>query len=167
MSKEKLYVGVKEVVAKAMTRGAYNHLRGWIVPGNENPADEGYLVEYIGGGTPNVSGFNGYISWSPKDVFEEAYRNVDALPFSTAVELMKKGGAVARAGWNGKGMFVFIVGKVQGAMQIGEDVKLNPNSDMLPFIAMSTAQGDIVPWLASQTDILSDDWRIVQFVTAK
>lgn len=69
----KQYIGTKEVKATPMTRGAYNDLRGWQVPENENPADDGYLVVYPNG-EPNIKEFNGYVSWSPKKQFEEVYR---------------------------------------------------------------------------------------------
>lgn len=69
----KQYIGTKEVQATPMNRGDYNALRGWQVPENENPADDGYLVVYPNG-EPNVKEFNGYVSWSPKKQFEEAYR---------------------------------------------------------------------------------------------
>jgi hypothetical protein len=59
-----------------MSRGVYNALRGWTVPSSENPEDEGYLVEYTDGQTSNLVGFTGYVSWSPKEVFEKAYRQV-------------------------------------------------------------------------------------------
>lgn len=67
------YVGTKVVNAKPMNRLQYNHLRGWQVPADENPLDEGYLVEYTDRADRNVDGYEGYISWSPKDVFERAY----------------------------------------------------------------------------------------------
>ena len=70
----KRYVGTKQVNAQPMTRQEYSDLRGWVVPADENPDDEGYLVEYTDGQRPNVKGFEGYVSWSPKDVFERAYR---------------------------------------------------------------------------------------------
>lgn len=69
----KLYEGTKRVHAKPMNRGDYNAYRGWQVPADENPADDGYLVEYVDGGKSNHPGHAGYISWSPKDVFERAY----------------------------------------------------------------------------------------------
>ena len=68
-----LYIGVKVIKAKPMSRKEYNDLRGWIVPADENPDDTGYLVEYVDGGAGNVPGFKGYVSWSPTDVFERAY----------------------------------------------------------------------------------------------
>ena len=79
VSAVKTYVGTKVVHAVPMTRIDYNVLRGWQVPADEAPFDDGYLVEYTDGGTPNVPGYAGYISWSPKDVFERAY-SVGANP---------------------------------------------------------------------------------------
>ena len=68
-----LYTGTKQVKAKPMNRADYNILRGWQLPADEDGTDEGYLVEYVDGGKANVEGFAGYISWSPKGVFEMAY----------------------------------------------------------------------------------------------
>lgn len=67
------YLGTKVIHAAPMNRREYNSLRGWTVPRDENPDDEGYLVEYTDGGKPNVEGFTGYVSWSPKGVFDRAY----------------------------------------------------------------------------------------------
>lgn len=69
----KNYVGTKKIKAKPMTRGEYNVLRGWTLPADENGDDEGYLVEYLDSPNSNVRGFDNYVSWSPKDVFERAY----------------------------------------------------------------------------------------------
>lgn len=68
-----LYTGTKQVKAHPMNRADYNTLRGWQLPADEDGADEGYLVEYVDGGKANVEGYAGYISWSPKAVFEMAY----------------------------------------------------------------------------------------------
>lgn len=67
------YVGTKVVHATPMDRATYNILRGWELPADENGDDEGYLVEYADGGKANFEGFTGYVSWSPRDVFEKAY----------------------------------------------------------------------------------------------
>lgn len=74
------FIGTKVVNAKSMTRAVYNQFRGWDLPGNENGADEGYLVEYTDAQRPNVEGFKGYVSWSPKDVFEAAYHPFGPTP---------------------------------------------------------------------------------------
>ena len=69
----KTYIGTKVVHAIEMTRAAYNNLRGWQIPDNEDGNDAGYLVQYTDGGVLNVDDFTGYISWSPQDVFEKSY----------------------------------------------------------------------------------------------
>lgn len=118
---------------------------------------EGYVVRYA----------DGYESWSPKEAFEEAYRACDAMSFGLAIEALKKGHKVARRGWNGKGMFLYYVPAASYPAQrntFGTMVGVFPD-DMVPYcayIAMKTAQDNVVPWLASQTDMLSDDWEIVQ-----
>lgn len=71
------------------------------------------------------------------------------MNFGQAIAALKAGQKVARAGWNGKNMWL--------GLQV-PDV----NSKMtLPYIYMYTAQGDLVPWLASQTDVLAEDWSIL------
>lgn len=72
----KLYEGTKRLHAQPMTRGEYNAYRGWENPADENPADDGYLVEYQDGGKANDPRHAGYISWSPKDVFKRSYKEV-------------------------------------------------------------------------------------------
>jgi Phage protein (N4 Gp49/phage Sf6 gene 66) family len=69
----KTYIGTKVIRAVPMNREQYVRYRGWELPENENASDEGYLVEYTDGGASNVEGHAGYVSWSPKDVFEKAY----------------------------------------------------------------------------------------------
>lgn len=64
----------KTVKAVPMNRKDYNDLRGWSVPSDENPEDEGYMVEYQDDNHQNLLHFHGYISWSPKDVFDKRYR---------------------------------------------------------------------------------------------
>ena len=95
---------------------------------------------------------------------QEKKREVSMADFSTALRDLKNGFKVARTGWNGKGMFIFynpmsIITVSEGrplasALPVGTSVKC------LPYIMMKTANNafTIVPWLASQTDILADDW---------
>lgn len=64
----------KTVKAVPMNRKDYHDLRGWSVPSDENPEDEGYMVEYQDDNHQNLLHFHGYISWSPKDVFDKGYR---------------------------------------------------------------------------------------------
>ena len=67
----------KEVLATPMTRIDYNVYRGWDLPENEDGSDEGYLVEYIDGGQSNHPDHLGYISWSPKNVFERGHTKLN------------------------------------------------------------------------------------------
>ncbi|EIW8629030.1 DUF2829 domain-containing protein [Klebsiella pneumoniae] len=151
------HIGVKLINAFPMTRQAYNDFRGWQLPADENGADEGYLVEYLDGGKPNTDRFDGYVSWSPKEVFEKAYRPVSGLSFSLAIEALKQGKKVARAGWNGKGMWLKLV-----PADIADKVAFEYEAlDGAPWIGMKTADDKFVPWLASQTDVLAEDWQIV------
>lgn len=71
------YRGTKELFARPMTRGEYNTYRGWTIPADEDPDEDGYLVEYVEGGEPNDKRHDGYISWSPSIVFETSYNPVD------------------------------------------------------------------------------------------
>ena len=73
------YIGVKEIDAEPMNRGDYNEYRGWTIPEDEDPADEGYLVKYP----------DGYESWSPKEVFEKAYVKYDGTGLLSTIEGMK------------------------------------------------------------------------------
>ena len=149
----KKYIGTKIVTATPMSRGSYN---GWELPADENGDDEGYLVEYMDGGKPNHTGHKGYTSWSPKEQFDNAYREIDGMTFGQAIEAMKRGDKVSRAGWNGKGLWL----ELQAP---GANCKMT-----LPYIFMSypsdakTTPGARVPWLASQTDMLAEDWAIVE-----
>lgn len=86
----KRYIGVKEINAKPMTRQAYNDFRGWTLPADENGDDEGYLVEYVDGGKANTTEYKGYISWSPKDVFERAYKDASITSFVMSKDDVKQ-----------------------------------------------------------------------------
>jgi hypothetical protein len=160
----KQYIGVKLIHAQPMTRLAYNQLRGWELPADENGDDAGYLVEYLDGGKSNVPGYAGYVSWSPADVFERAYKPTDGVSFGLAVEALKQGSKVTREGWNGKGMFLYYVSadyypvKMDAAKSFFGENSLVPYRD---YIAMKTVNNDVVPWVASQSDILAHDWKIV------
>jgi len=68
------YIGTKRIKASPMNRLNYNIYRGWELPNDENGSDEGFLVEYLDGGKPNHLDHKGYISWSPKEQFKNAYK---------------------------------------------------------------------------------------------
>lgn len=116
----KQYVGTKTIHAWPEVRGG----------------QFGYTVEYS----------DGYLSWSPKAVFEEAYHSPETarFDFGTALSLIKQGHTIEREGWNGKGMFVGIV----------------ECSEMHRPYMFIVADGKSVPWVPSQTDVLAEDWIV-------
>lgn len=143
------YIGTKEVVA-------------WTT---QKDGKDGYSVKYA----------DGYTSWSPKAAFEDAYRTSEpgmaqTLTFGDALHYLKLGKKVARAGWNGKGMWLIMVpGRVDAKLSDGTPYQRALNSnicEILPHIDMWTvnAQGRraMLPgWMASQTDMLSSDWEVL------
>lgn len=163
-----------------MTKAEYCKYRNWLVPANEDPNEHGYLVEYTDGGKPNDERHSGYISWSPKEVFKRTYRltGIDgelhkevirtSLPvgFGIALIALKMGKQVTRSGWNGKGMYLYRVGagRYPPSTPAGRAIAAEQPDGLVPYppyIAMKTVTGEVVPWLASQTDLLSDDWIIL------
>lgn len=172
----KQYIGVKLINAKPMSRGEYNAFRGWIIPVDENGYDEGFLVEYLDGGKGNTDLYAGYVSWSPTEVFNNAYGPTDGMTFGLALEALKRGEKIARAGWNGKGMWLSLSGPLEGRVIPADAFWSKNNADfahsdggsamVLPAITMKTTNAHgrvaiLMGWLASQTDMLSNDWTIV------
>lgn len=155
------YIGAKMICSTPMTRLQWCDYRGWELPGDENGADEGYMVEYMDGGSPNHPDHAGYISWSPKDVHDRSYRPVDGMSFGLAIEALKLGKRVARAGWNGKGMWITHVKMASWSICPRVNGTGDESLDASPWIGMRTADECFVPWLASQTDMLADDWKMV------
>lgn len=78
------------------------------------------------------------------------------MNFGNALEHLKNGSDVCRTGWNGKSMFLRLVKEWNGVVG-----KMPPNYKLLPWIGMKTADNSFVPWLASQSDLLSDDWFLL------
>ena len=132
----KQYIGTKIIQAEP-------HEKDYGPP--ETHGQPGYRVVYP----------DGYTSWSPKLAFEEAYRETSAMSFGLAIEAMKKGKKVSRAGWNGKGMWLKLITDWNGNIS-----SLPSDYETPPWIGMKTADNKFVPWLASQTDMLADDWMI-------
>ena len=124
----------------------------------EKDGQPGYGVKYE----------DGYTSWSPKETFEAAYRDIEgdtqALNFGDAVHLLKEGKKLARAGWNGKGMFVFLVVgstfNVSRAPLLGifpEGTQINYK----PHIDIKNVDGSISTWVPSIGDVMAEDWLVV------
>jgi len=80
------------------------------------------------------------------------------LDFSEALGALKTGERITRPAWNGAGMYLFIVRTWEAESDFPA---ATDEGELAPFIAMKTADNKVVPWLASQTDLLAEDWEIV------
>lgn len=145
-----------------MTHYAYSTKRVTAWPEKRNiDGTEGYAILYG----------DGYRSWCPADVFARDYQPSTAISFGHAVHAMKAGKRVARAGWNGKGMWLAMTPGSSipaSAARSGAclaKVQSEPGTEtieILPHIDMRAADGSVVVgWLASQTDMLADDWQVL------
>ena len=89
------------------------------------------------------------------------------LTFSEALTALKEGKKVARAGWNGKGMYVTMKSGYPDGIACNEatakahGIEVGTRITYCPYLEMKTADNKLVPWLASQTDILAEDWSIL------
>ena len=142
-----MYIGVKIVKALPMTREQFEAKHGRNVGGDQ--FGEGFEVVYEGG----------HHAWSPKDVFQAAYRSIGSMTFGLAIEALKLGKKVARSGWNGKGIHIEL--QVPDAHS-----KMSHPYIFIDTTGLQTENPDApksrVPWLASQTDMLAEDWQIVE-----
>ena len=114
--------------------------------------EDGYRVQYE----------DGYLSWSPKAVFEKAYRETTGLSFGLAIEAAKMGKKIARAGWNGKNQYVelaYCISYKNNAAEVVNVNHCNIGNKAFAFVGTSGVQ---MGWLASQADMLADDWQIVE-----
>jgi hypothetical protein len=85
--------------------------------------------------------------------------------FGNAIAALKAGSKVARKGWNGKRMFLFLVPGSTFQVSRPPLLGIYPEGTEINYHAhvdMKTAQGDVVPWLCSQTDMLAEDWVIAE-----
>lgn len=142
------YIGTKVIKATPMTSDdAWR--AGYRISGYDS---DGYEVEYE----------DGYRSWSPKAAFDAAYRKCSAMTFGLAIEALRKGKKVCRQGWNGKGLSIELQTPDAHSKMTLPYLFMNypstPASDTAPANHLSAR----VPWLASQTDMLAEDWQIIE-----
>jgi hypothetical protein len=111
-----------------------------------------------------IKGIKGEFYPCKPDIFEKTYSVAKSTgDFGWALARLKEGKAVQRSGWNGKGMYLYLV-PANNYPPVTEHAR-REFGDMVPYgayIAMKTAQNNVVPWLASQTDVLSEDWLVIE-----
>lgn len=154
----KQYIGTKIIEAEPAYRCMDGH--GHITITDDLPVafpnfpsvEDGYRVRYA----------DGYVSWSPKEAFEEAYRPTDAMNFGLAIEAAKRDAKIARRGWNGKGQYVELASAISYVTPGGETVNAEHEAIGNRAFAFVGSSGVQMGWLASQADMLADDWHIVK-----
>ena len=137
------YIGTKEITA-------------WTADKDGKP---GYAVKYA----------DGYTSWSPKEAFENSYRISEqgiqqCLTFSDALHYLKQGKKVAREGWNGNGMFVYMVPAASYPALTGVAKSYFGEDAMVPYqsyMAIKNVNDSVSTWSPSVNDVLSEDWMVL------
>lgn len=154
----KKFFGTKVVMAEPMTKIEAEKVLGRKIATLKpvTVEENGYLVEYKGG----------YKSWSPKDVFDEAYHEAGSFTFGGAIVLLKDGFAVRRKSWNDKGLFIVkqvpshiggdIIPKMQSLPQSAKDILMsreNPHIDYTNQMLIINTDGKADSWVPSSSDI--------------
>lgn len=137
------YIGTKEIKARESAR-------------KDDDGKAGMDVQYP----------DSYQSWSPIEAFDNAYKKDGEMGYGEALFLLKKGKKVCRIGWNGKGLFIFLVpeNKYHASGNKLKTLIGTYRDDMVPYtayLAIKSVDGTITPWAASQTDTLAEDWMEV------
>lgn len=87
--------------------------------------------------------------------------------FGAALRLLRVGHRLARSGWNGKGMFIVLQAGYPDGIPINKNtaqatgIEQGTVCRFRPYLMMFTADQTFVPWVASQTDLLAEDWEVV------
>ena len=161
-----------------------------IVPENENFGSFTVSEEFMAKHNPSEGGYHvrysdGYESWSPADAFEEGYTELKEAKeevlefvsengsFGQAIQALKQGKRVARTGWNGKGMFIFmqvpaaineeVIPKMQSLPQAVKD-EFSKRLGGIKYknqLAMVYPDNTVYGWVASPSDVLENDWCIL------
>ena len=112
-----------------------------------------------------IRGIKGEFYPCKSDIFHASYNDLDGpFSFAQALELLKTGGRVCRAGWNGKGMFVFLVNGSKFTVNrepllsiLGEGTEVTYN----PHIDIKQVDGSVSTWVPSIGDVMAEDWQLV------
>lgn len=164
----KKYIGTKVVKARPMNEIDAESIGYARKNSDHHEYREGYHVQYT-----NPDGST-YDSWSPKDVFENAYREVGTVNFGGAIDLLKAGLAVRRKGWNGKGLFIVkqvpshitreIIPNMQSLPPSAKVILMkreNPHIDYTNQMLIINPDGRADSWVPSSSDIFANDWEVV------
>ena len=145
----KQYCGTQIVLAKPVTDIQVDTEKGWPIAIGRIEK-EGYLMELP----------DGHKNWVQKNYFERNYNSTESMTFGLAIEAMKKGFRVSRKGWNGKSQFIELATSI--SYMTTDGALCNPCHDNIgnKAIAFVGTSGTQLGWLASQADMLADDWQV-------
>ena len=154
--KREMYITNKVVEVEEMSRLEYVLSRGWKLPEDEyDLKDERvYKVLYL----------DGYTSMCPKDKFLEDARKLNNLDFGLALILIKRGFKLARKGWNGKGMFIYLVTGGNYPVQMGAVKEYADEQGTVkynPYMAIKNVDNSMSTWVPSVNDCLAEDWQVI------
>lgn len=163
-----VYIGTRRIKAKPMLREAYNAYRGWDIPVPADPNDEGYLIEFMDGTTPNHPNHQGYIAWLPAEVFNKFYQTVEMATFGEVIEAIRAGGAATRKEWGSPHAFIFK--EDDRTVTTSAESIFSPGATVTVKSALyyRTPGGTVKPWAPETYDMLATDWEILpkRFVTS-
>ena len=145
------YIGTTFVMAKPMSLRDYNTYIGLQSPKNENPDDEGFLVRHS----------DGRENWIPKLVFNRSHHAFDGcMDFGNALNLLKMGFKMKRKGWNGKNQYIELAIGISYVNGDNEIVNCEHRAIKNKAIAFVGTSGVQIGWLATQSDMLAEDWIV-------
>lgn len=153
----KKYIGTKVVKARPMNEIDAESIGYARKNSDHHEYREGYHVQYT-----NPDGST-YDSWSPKDMFENAYREVGTLNFGEVIEFLKAGLAVRRKSWSGGKFIYYVPSASYPAMTdvaksiMNEERKVSYKE----YIAIRCKDGDVGFYTPTQCDVLAEDWEVV------
>ncbi|MGL4934984.1 MAG: DUF2829 domain-containing protein [Cetobacterium sp.] len=142
----------KVVTVEEMSRKEYVSLRGWSLPDDEKHLAEERVYKIIYE--------DGYVSMCPKDIFFKDARELSKMTFGDALEILKKGYKVARKGWNGKGMFVFM----DCSQEYDNYKKFTGKTFNIvnPHFLIKNVDESLSTWVPSVNDCLAEDWEVIE-----
>jgi hypothetical protein len=134
--------------------------------------DGAATVSIVDASTAGVKLYENGVDVTPADFvmteefLYEATKITLPVGFGIALTALKMGNRITRQGWNGKGMYLYLVpeGRYQPTTESGHRIAARHQDYLVPYqayVAMKTVDETVVPWLCSQTDLLADDWIIL------
>lgn len=159
---KQLYIGTKVINASEMTLGMFNHLMNRATPSDKDPTEPGYLVEYQDGGAPNTALFDKYVSWSPKEVFEKAYKVNGKLPGHLAIAHLGDGGYARRNHWHPEEMVYYVPANEYKAVTPTAKTFFGEEA-MVPYkgyFARKTRDRSVEVYALTADDLMANDWTI-------